>query len=220
MSFFKIAHENPLLNKYRITVDYPLLIGCIALLSLGFVMVSSASSEVAADTLKNEFYYTIRYLVYVLLGVIALLVVLFIPIGKWHEMNWKLLFLSFILLILVFIPGIGREVNGSMRWIHLGFFNIQPSELAKVFVVIFISGYLVRRQDEVRETWLGFFKPFIVLLPMALLLLSEPDFGATVLILTTTAVMLFLGGVGFIRFCLMVLFASVVIRAVNTYTAI
>lgn len=70
-----------------------------------------------------------------------------------------------------------------MRWIGFGLFNIQPSEIAKVCVVIFMAGYLIRRQQEVRESWMGFFKPFVVLLPMAGLLLREPDFGATVVMM-------------------------------------
>ena len=87
------------------------------------------------------------------------------------------------LLVLVLLPGIGREVNGAKRWIGFGAFNIQPSEIAKVFVVLYLAGYLVRRQEEVRESWAGFFKPFVVLLPMAFLLLLEPDFGATVVMM-------------------------------------
>src|SRR3546814_3034596 len=108
---------------------------------------------------------------------------------------------------MVLLPGIGREVNGSMRWIGFSFFNVQPSEIAKVFVVIYLAGYLVRRQKEVRESWMGFFKPFIVLLPMAGLLLMEPDFGATVVMMGAAAAMLFLGGVGLFRFTLMVALA-------------
>ncbi len=114
---------------------------------------------------------------------------------------------AFGLLVLVLVPGIGREVNGSMRWIGFSFFNVQPSEIAKVFVVVYLAGYLVRRQTEVRETWMGFFKPFIVLLPMAALLLMEPDFGATVVMMGAAAAMLFLGGVGLFRFSLMVVLA-------------
>ena len=94
-----------------------------------------------------------------------------------------------------------------MRWIGFGAFNVQPSEIAKVFVVLFLAGYLVRRQEQVRESWAGFIKPFAVLMPMALLLLLEPDFGATVVMFGAAAAMLFLGGVGLFRFGVMVLLA-------------
>jgi len=111
------------------------------------------------------------------------------------------------LLILVLLPGIGREVNGAKRWIGVGLFNVQPSEVAKVCAVLFLAGYLVRRQQEVRGSWKGFFKPLVVLVPIAGLLLLEPDFGATVVMLGAAAGMLFLGGVGLFRFGLMVLLA-------------
>ncbi len=110
-----------------------------------------------------------------------------IPVATWQRLGWMMLLGAFGLLLLVLVPGIGREVNGSMRWIGFGAFNVQPSEIAKVFVVIFLAGYLIRQQQEVRESWMGFFKPFIVLLPMAGLLLMEPDFGATVVMMGAAA---------------------------------
>jgi cell division protein FtsW len=133
--------------------------------------------------------------------------VLLIPLQLWQRLSGLLLLAAFALLVLVLLPGIGREVNGSMRWIGFGAFNVQPSEIAKLFVVIYLAGYLVRRQAEVRESWAGFFKPFVVLLPMAGLLLLEPDFGATVVMMGAAAAMLFLGGVGLLRFGLMVALA-------------
>lgn len=117
-------------------------------------------------------------------------------------------------MVLVLIPGIGREVNGAKRWIGFGLFNLQPSELAKLFTVVFIAGYLVRRQDEVREKLSGFLKPMLVLGPMAVLLLAEPDFGATVVLVGSCIAMLFLGGINLVRFiplaaCVLVLGAIV-----------
>ena len=125
----------------------------------------------------------------------------------WQRYGWIMLLAAFALLVLVLVPGIGREVNGARRWIGFGAFNVQPSEIAKVFVVVYLAGYLVRRQEEVRESWAGFFKPFVVLLPMAGLLLLEPDFGATVVMMGSAMAMLFLGGVGMLRFGLMVALA-------------
>jgi cell division protein FtsW len=134
-------------------------------------------------------------------------IVLMIPMSFWQRYGWMMLLAAFGLLVLVLIPGIGREVNGARRWIGFGAFNVQPSEIAKVFVVVYLAGYLVRRQEEVRESWMGFFKPFVVLLPMAGLLLLEPDFGATVVMMGAAMAMLFLGGVGMLRFGLMVALA-------------
>ncbi|MCU1721053.1 putative lipid II flippase FtsW [Pseudomonas sp. 5P_5.1_Bac1] len=200
-------YPSPLISGRGIDLDFPFLVGCLALLGLGLVMITSASSEVAAAQSGNPLYHMIRHLVYVTLGLGACIVTMMVPISTWQRMGYLMLIGAFGLLILVLVPGIGREVNGSWRWIGFSFFNVQPSEIAKVFVVIYLAGYLVRRQQEVRESWMGFFKPFIVLLPMAGLLLMEPDFGATVVMMGSAAAMLFLGGVGLFRFGLMVALA-------------
>lgn len=200
-------YPSPLISGRGIDLDFPMLAGCLALLGLGLVMITSASSEVAAVQSGNTLYMMTRHLVYLLLGLGACGVTMMVPVATWQRLGWLMLLGAFGLLLLVLVPGIGREVNGSMRWIGFGVFNVQPSEIAKVFVVIFLAGYLIRRQQEVRESWMGFFKPFIVLLPMAGLLLMEPDFGATVVMMGAAAAMLFLGGVGLFRFSLMVVLA-------------
>ena len=200
-------YPSPLISGRGIDLDFPMLVGCLALLGLGLVMITSASSEVAAVQSGNTLYMMTRHLVYLLIGLGACGVTMMIPVATWQRLGWLMLLGAFGLLLLVLVPGIGREVNGSMRWIGFGAFNVQPSEIAKVFVVSFLAGYLIRQQQEVRESWMGFFKPFIVLLPMAGLLLMEPDFGATVVMMGAAAAMLFLGGVGLFRFSLMVVLA-------------
>src|SRR5690606_34378755 len=169
----------PLVGERRFDMDLPLLVASLALLSLGLVMVSSASMEVAAGQLGSPLYYMKRQLVYMFIGVLALLGTLAVPLRFWEQSRFLLLVLAFVLLIAVLIPGIGREVNGSWRWIAVGPSNVQPSELAKLFAVVFLAGYLVHRQDEVKEGWLGFIKPFLVLGPMAFLLILDPDSAAT-----------------------------------------
>lgn len=198
---------SPIISGRGVDVDFPMLAGCLALLGLGLVMITSASSEVAAVNSGNTLYMMTRHLIYMIIGIFACGVTMMIPVATWQRLGWMMLLGAFGLLIMVLVPGVGREVNGSMRWIGFGMFNVQPSEIAKVFVVIFLAGYLIRRQQEVRESWMGFFKPFIVLLPMAGLLLMEPDFGATVVMMGAAAAMLFLGGVGLFRFSLMVALA-------------
>ncbi len=93
------------------------------------------------------------------------------------------------------IPGLGREVNGSRRWIGVGIFNIQPSELAKLFMVIFLAGFLVRRKDEVKQRLRGLLKPLVLAVLMAALLVNEPDYGAVVVMMGTVIIMLYLAGV-------------------------
>ncbi len=206
LSFLR-PYPSPLRSRRGLDLDFPLLAGCLGLLGLGLVMITSASSEVAAALSGNPLYHMIRHLIYLVIGLGAAGVVLLVPMSFWQRFGWMMLLAAFVLLVLVLIPGIGREVNGARRWIGFGAFNVQPSEIAKVFVVVYLAGYLVRRQEEVRESWAGFFKPFVVLLPMAGLLLLEPDFGATVVMMGAAMAMLFLGGVGLLRFGLMVALA-------------
>ncbi|MAD27342.1 MAG: putative lipid II flippase FtsW [Pseudomonadota bacterium] len=193
----------PLIGERRFDMDMPLLVGAVALLALGLVMVTSASMEVAAGRLGSPLFYMNRQIVYLLISLVALAVTLSVPVAVWERFRFMLLFFGFAGLVAVLIPGIGREVNGSWRWIAVGPINVQPSELAKLFAVVFLAGYLVQRKDEVKQEWFGFFKPFMVLGPMACLLIVEPDFGATVVLMGAATGMLFLGGVGLFRFLLL-----------------
>lgn len=198
---------SPLFGPRGLDLDFPLLAGCLALLGLGLVMVTSASSEVAAANLGSPLYYFWRHAIYLVLGIGMAAAIIMVPLDLWRKGSPLVLLGAFVLLIAVIVPGVGREVNGAMRWIGFGMFNVQPSELAKVAAIFFLAGYLVRRQDEVQGSWMGFFKPFVILLPMAVLLLMEPDFGATVVLMGTAIGMLFLGGVGMLRFLFMVALA-------------
>ena len=174
--------------------DGLLLVVIAALLSVGLVAISSASIEYAEWHYQNPWYHTQRHLVYVLLAVIAGVVVNRVPLSFWYRSGWVWLFLALFLLLVVLVPGVGREVNGSQRWLPLGPLTLQPSEFAKLAVVVFLAGYLVRREEQIRTRWSGFLKGMAVLAPVAVLLMAEPDFGATVIILGTSFGMLFLGG--------------------------
>ncbi|MCY1397035.1 putative peptidoglycan glycosyltransferase FtsW [compost metagenome] len=215
-----LAAPSPLRSRRGIDIDFPLLAGCLALLGLGLVMITSASSEVAAALSGNPLYHMIRHLIYLAIGIVAGLITLQIPMAFWQRHGARLMLAAFVLLILVLLPGIGREVNGAKRWIGFGLFNLQPSELAKLFTVMFIAGYLVRRQDEVREKLTGFIKPMLVLGPIAVLLLAEPDFGATVVLVGSCIAMLFLGGINLVRFVPLaaaVLAAGVLVMTSQSY---
>ncbi len=203
-----LAVPSPLNTRGGIDLDFPLLVGCLALLGLGLVMITSASSEVAAVQAGNTMYYMIRHLVYLVIGLMAAVFTLQVPISTWQRLSVPLLGFAAVLLVVVLVPGVGRQVNGASRWIGFGAFNVQPSELVKVFAVFYLASYLVRRQKQVRESWLGFINPFIVLMPLAALLLMEPDFGATVVMFGAAGAMLFLGGVGLLRFLLLVVAAT------------
>lgn len=184
---------SPLLFRGFAGVDRGLLLAVSALASMGIVMVASASVGFAAATYGDGLYFLKRHLVYVLLAVGVLVVILRIPSRFWFENGGLLLALTIALLILVLIPGIGREVNGSRRWLNLGPFNVQVSELAKLAVIVFMASHLRRKQ--VQGQWQNFVKHLAILGLVIVLLLLEPDFGSSVVIAATVLVMMFLGGV-------------------------
>ncbi|GAB5453328.1 MAG: putative lipid II flippase FtsW [Halioglobus sp.] len=185
--------------------DVPLLlIGC-SLLLLGLVAISSASIEYADRHYGNAWYHTGRHLIYILLALAVALWVYSVRLDFWQQTGWVWLFIALALLILVLIPGIGREVNGSQRWLPLGPFTLQPSEVAKLAMIIYLAGYTVRREHEVRNQWQGFFKPMAVLFAATLLLMFEPDFGATVIVVASAFGMLFLAGVRLGHFLIVLL---------------
>lgn len=188
--------------------DIPLLLAVITLLALGLLMVGSASISIADRQLGAPFHYLLRQGVYVSVGVLLAIITVQIPLAAWQRLGPLLLLAAMALLVLVLIPGIGRNVNGATRWVSLGIFNLQVSELAKIALIIYAAGYLVRRGDEVRTTVQGFLKPLGVLMVLAVLLLAQPDFGALVVLGTTLLGMLFLAGVRLWLFALLVAMAT------------
>jgi cell division protein FtsW len=176
-------------------IDHVLLGVVLALMGIGLVMVASASVDMAARASAKPLAYFWRHGLYLCAALVAIGVTARVELSVLRRLSPLLLIGGIVLLALVLVPGIGRQVNGSTRWIGLGPVTLQPSELVKVFVVLYLSGYLVRRASEVRETWKGFFKPVAILVLIAGLLLMEPDFGTTVVMFATALGMLLLGGV-------------------------
>ena len=190
----------PVVNVPYASLDKMLLSIIGMLLFTGVVMVCSASMEIAAAKNGNAFHYLNRHLVYLCIAVAGGVLAWWVPLSLWQRSGGLLLLCAIALLVLVLVPGIGKTVNGSMRWVRLGVLNFQVSELAKLFLVIYLAGYLVRRLDEVRQQWTGFVKPLAVMAVMIVLLLAEPDFGAVVVMMTAVLGMMFLGGVRLIQF--------------------
>ena len=173
------------------------------LLAVGLLMMTSASVEIANSQFNDPLYYFKRQGVFVLMGLSVMATTLYIPVAIWKRSSWFLLMGSFALLSLVLVPGIGKVVNGSARWIDLGLFNLQPSELAKIFIVIYLATYLERHLDEVREKWSGFLKPLLTIGGASILLQLEPDHGALVILMLTGFCMIFLAGAKLYRFIVM-----------------
>ncbi len=197
-------------------LDTKLTAATLGLLAFGWIMMSSASMGFAADTFENPLYHATRHGIYLVLGFIAAAYVFRIPMSYWQERSWFFLMVAIVLLIAVLVPGVGREVNGSRRWLPMGIMNLQSSEVAKVFVNIYLASYLVRRLHEVRQRLIGFVKPMLVLMVFTVLLLAEPDFGAAVVMMGAAMGVLFLGGVKLVQFVGII----VVVGAAAVFTAL
>jgi len=180
-----------------------LLLITMLLMMLGLLMMTSASVEIANSQFGDPLYYFKRQTIFALMGVAALLVTLNIPMRTWRRASWLLLMGSYLLLLVVLVPGIGKVVNGSARWLDLGLFNLQPSELAKVFAVIYLAAYLQRQEQQVKDSWSGFLKPMLVIGAAVILLHFEPDHGAMVILMLTAFCMIFLAGARLYRFVLL-----------------
>ena len=195
----------PNLSTGKRPYDPLLLISAISLLVIGFLMITSASMEVSNKDYGSPFYHAFKHGIFMLVALTAALTAFLVPLSFWQRTGHWWLLAGFVLLVLVLIPGIGREVNGSTRWIRLGPVNIQPSEIAKLCMILYMGGYLVRRLDEVRSQLSGFLKPMAVLSLFIVLLLFEPDFGAVVVMGGTVLGMIFLSGMVLWQFLLVVL---------------
>lgn len=181
-----------------------LLGGALALLTLGLIMVYSASVAYAERVTGMSAYYFAKHFMHAVLGLLCAGIVAHSRMRWWERGGPFLLLLGIALLVVVLLPGIGANVNGSTRWIRLGLLNLQPSEFVKLFSVIYVAGYLVRRQEELRNFTQGVLRVGIVVAVIGMLLLQEPDLGAVAVICFTVLTMLFLGGVRFWHFLVVV----------------
>ena len=206
-------------------LDYLLIAAAFVLLGLGVVMVASASLHRISHA---PFYYVNRHLIAIALGFVGALLIMRIPVIQWQKAGGVLYLLGLLLLLLVLVPGLGREANGAVRWIPIGPFNLQSSEFMKVFMVVYIAGYLVRRQIEVTHSVWGFIKPMLLLGVACSMIMVQPDFGTTAVLLATALGMLFLGGVAVWQFAvllglvgsmlvLMVVFSPYRLQRVTTF---
>lgn len=202
-------------------LDVPLLAGALVLSLLGLVMVTSASLQIAETRLGAPFHYAIRHAVYLLLGLAGGTVLyMLVPLALLERLRFVALPAAVAVLLLLFIPGLGREVNGSLRWVNLGGFTLQPSEFAKLGFVMYLAGYIAQRRVVLETTWKAFLLPLGVLGMLAVLLLLQPDFGAVVVLGVAAMGMLFLAGVPTRRFlllCLIVVVLAAVVAFAQPY---
>ncbi len=191
----------PVSSRQMVDIDWQLLLAVVALVSIGIAMVASASISYADHAYHDGFFFLKRHLVYSLLGAAVGFVVLQVPSRIWYQYSYPLLALSVLLLVLVLVPGVGREVNGSSRWLAIGPLNLQVAEVVKFSMIVFMAAYLNRHQLQMREQWQRFIPPVLILGLLGVLLLLQPDFGSTVVVAGTVLVLMFLAGVRLWLFC-------------------
>ncbi|HFG2014438.1 TPA: cell division protein FtsW [Vibrio cholerae] len=191
-SFTKLSHwlrtssPEALFDRQLVWIAFGLML-------IGLVMVTSASFPISSRLTDQPFHFMFRHAIFLLLAFLTSSMVLQVPLDRWMKYSSLLLGISFFLLIVVLV--VGKSVNGASRWIPLGLFNLQPAEVAKLSLFIFMSGYLVRKHDEVRQTFFGgFLKPIMVFGTLAVLLLGQPDLGTVIVMLVTLFGMLFIAG--------------------------
>ena len=180
--------------KTGLKIDPVLLTIVLALLFGGLVILASASITISDNASGNPFFYVERQLVAAAIGIAGGMFCLFVPMHVWQKLGPLLLLAGIVLLFVVLLPGVGHEVNGSKRWIRVGMINLQVSEPARLCLLIYLAGYVVRQQKALRESFAGFLRPMLVLSLACGLLLAEPDFGAAIVLLATALVVLFVAG--------------------------
>lgn len=189
-------------------LDYGVVSASLLLLGLGLVMVYSSSiaiAEAGRYTGNQPAYFLIRHALFLFIGVMAGFICFQFPMRFWQEAAPYLFMLGVLLLVIVLIPGVGKEVNGSRRWLSLGFLNLQPSELMKLLAVLYAADYTVRKAALMHSLRKGFMPMLMVMLLTGGLLLREPDFGAFAVITIIAMGVLFLGGMNW------KLFASLIV---------
>ncbi len=187
--------------SWQLYVDRGLLVSVVMLLGLGLVIMMSASIAVAERTYGNIYHFFNRQLFFLVLGLVAGYLTYKIKTSFWQNFGAKLLPVVLLLLVVVLLPVIGKEVNGSHRWINLGPVSLQVSELAKLIMIMYLSGYMVRHGKGLSQSpsYKPLLVPLVVLGVTDGLLMLEPDFGSVVVITATGIALLFLGGVKFSR---------------------
>ncbi|MDH3273226.1 MAG: putative lipid II flippase FtsW [Gammaproteobacteria bacterium] len=201
------------LDPVLLTIVMTLLLG-------GFVILASASITISDKVSGEPFFYVERQLLAAVIGAAAGLFCLFVPMRIWQSVSPLLLLVALALLCVVLIPGVGYEVNGSTRWVRFGVMNLQVSEPARLCLLVYLAGYVVRQQKALRERFVGFLRPMLVLSLVCALLLAEPDFGAAIVLTATALAMLFVAGArirDFLLFFSATLVAIVVLAVTSPY---
>ena len=188
------AHQATKLDAITGRFDPVLLLVTLALAGLGVVMVASSSIAIAEGLDVGPFYFLTRHLVFLAIGGGMAWAVMRMELKIVEKYSHLLLAMCFLMLLLVFLPGIGRTVNGAQRWINMGIAGFQAVEAVKLMFIIWLASYLVRYRDEIAQQWMALIKPLGLAMAIVVLLLLQPDFGSAALLLAITGGMVWLGG--------------------------
>lgn len=183
-----------MIKKEEKLLDMALLLPILIITGISLVFIYSSSNVIAYADYGNPFFFLQRQIVALSISLIACAVFLFIPISFYRQNGLILLMISSVLLALVLVPGIGIERNGASRWLSIGPINIQPSEIVKIFLPLYLCSYCLRRRDQLETSWRGFIKPIAVTTIIGLLLFLEPDYGSTAILFSIAICILFIGG--------------------------
>ena len=194
-------------------VDYIFLSFFLSLSICGLLILASASVQFSDSITGSPFSMLLKQFLHLIVGFFLLIAISFTSLTIWERLDRWLLFFGIFLLLLVFVPGIGVEVNGANRWIRLGGFGLQPSEVMKFISIVYISAYSVRRITDLQTHWFGFFKPAFLIIMVASLILLQPDLGTSAVIFLTVLGILFIAGVHLKQFLLVLSLALLGVSA-------
>lgn len=169
----------------------------VVLICIGIVMIYSASSIYAWERYKDSFFFLKRHLSFLFIGGILTYLAMVCDYRKFAKLSKPFLAIAVVLLILVLIPGIGREVSGARRWFRFKFISFQPSEFAVLAVIAYMADFISRKGHQIQKFWKGFLPPLLVLGVVEILILAQPDLGTTLSVGVVVFLMLFIAGVKF-----------------------
>ena len=192
-------------------LDFVLVTLFLVLGFFGLLILSSASAHFSDSIYGNPSAIFNRQFFYFILGIIGLFACFFVPLNFWSSYDRLFITFGILLLFLVFIPGIGIEVNGANRWIRIAGFGLQPSEIMKFLSILYISCYSVRRIKEIQTHWLGFFRPALIIISIISIILIQPDLGSSAVIFISVLGVLFVAGVKIQQFLIVALLGVIAI---------
>ena len=182
-------------NFDYLKIDFFLLALFASLSLFGLIILASASVNFSDSIYGNPSAIFNRQLIYYLLGLMGLFIFFVLPLTFWTTYDRLFITLGFFLLLLVFIPGVGLEVNGANRWIRVAGFGLQPSEVMKFLSILYVASYSVRRIKEIQSHWLGFFRPALIIVSIISVILIQPDLGSSAVIFASVLGVLYVAGV-------------------------